>query len=140
MMLVTAAICLGGCASTNSNPRNEPLATVEFNGKTTEQVGSVVLDVFKKSGFELKRADKGQLEFLRRSGKMDDAIYGGWVSGAVWERVRIRIVAVTELDQRMEVTAHKVRSPGDQVFEEAYRIGKAKRYEQELAAIKERLK
>lgn len=138
-VIVTAA-WLAGCVSSSPNTRDEPLVKVEFSGKTTEEVGTVVLDVFKKSGFTLKKTDKGQLEFLRRSGKMDDAIYGGWISGDVWERVRVRIVAVTELEQRMEIVAHKVRSPGDQVFEEAHRIGKVKRYENELTEIQTRLK
>jgi hypothetical protein len=140
LAVVVTAVLLAGCASTNVNTRDEPLVTVEFKGKATEEVGMVVLDVFKRSGFELRKADKGQLEFLRRGGIGDDAIYGGWVSGDVWERVRIHIVAVAELEQRMNLSAQKVRSPGDHVFEESYRIRKAKRYEKELTEIQARLK
>jgi hypothetical protein len=138
--LLALTLFLAGCASTNPSAQSEPLVTLTFPGKKTEEVGMVVLEVFQKAGFELKRTGKAQLEFLRRGGTMDQAMYGGLLSGGVWERVRIQIQAVNELEQRVELVAEKVRSPGDQVFEEAHRISNTKRYEPQLAEIKQRLR
>jgi hypothetical protein len=112
---------------------------MSFPDRQAADVGAAVLKVFEQAGFELKRADKQDLEFLRRSGQMDQAIYGGLVSGGVWERVRIRIMPVSETEQRVELRAEKVRSPGDQVFEEAHRISNPKHYAEQVAAIRARL-
>ncbi|MBK9140224.1 MAG: hypothetical protein IPM17_15905 [Verrucomicrobia bacterium] len=88
----------------------------------------------------MKRVGKLDWEFLRRGGGVDQAIYGGLVSGGVWERVRVRIVATSELEPRLELRAEKVRSPGDQVFEEAHRITNPKRYQAQVAALNAQLK
>lgn len=143
LALVLLSGGLAGCSTVSPGSKDQPLIVLNFPGKTTESVGMTVLEVFKQAGYELKKAEKDKLEFLRPAGTMDQAIYGGLISGGVWERVRIRLRAEGQGDGlgnlRLELTAHKVTAPGDQVFEEAHRIGSAKRYEPLVAEIKKRV-
>lgn len=139
-VLAWGAVLLWGCASSSPRPSDPPLLALAFPSRQAEEVGTVAVEVFQRAGYEVKRVGKHEWEFLRRSGSVDQAIYGGLVSAGVWERVRIRVVADTGLEPRLELRAEKVRSPGDQVFEEAHRITNPKRYQAQVAALEARLK
>ncbi len=134
------AVLLWGCATSSPSPTDQPLQALNFPGRLADDVGEAAVDVFKRAGYEVKRVGKLDWEFLRRGGGVDQAIYGGLVSGGVWERVRVRIVATSAFEPRLELRAEKVRSPGDQVFEEAHRITNPKRYQAQVAALNARLK
>ena len=142
--LFAVALCLlaglvTGCRSTDVPPEAR-FASVEVRGGTPGQLCGTTTEVFQENGYDLMKATNYSLVFEKKASALNNIAYGNWVDTAVWVRVRVLVVPVSEQVWRIQCQACLLRDRGE-TTEEELKVGKlrAHPYQKLLNAVQKRL-
>jgi hypothetical protein len=111
-------VALVGCKSLDK-PDSASFASVRIAGHTVEQIRAATVVVFLQDGYAAVETQPAHMVFEKEGSRWDRIAYGGWLDdAAVWLRVRVFIVPLSEGVCRLQCQAFKVRDKGDAVFEQ----------------------
>ena len=133
-----------GCA-TVENPAPNNLAWVKIDGRTEDQVHTVICDFFKERRFRTCRDtfpphnNVYEMRFERLGTRMNRWAYGAWLEPEVQERIDLVISRATD-NWLITLDAYMV-SNSNNAFEEAHKLSGMTHdtYQQLLDALKARL-
>ena len=122
MLLATAGAGVIGCKSLDK-PHSASFASVQIQGHTAEQIRAATVVVFEQDGYAPADVGRSEMVFEKQGSRWDRIAYGSWIDDdAVWVRVRVSMVPLSEGVFRLQCQAFKVRDKGDAVFEQQVRL------------------
>jgi hypothetical protein len=122
ILLAAASTAVIGCKSLDK-PESASFASVQIPGHTAEQIRAAMVVVFQQDGYTPVNLERPEMVFEKQGSKWDRIVYGSWIDdAAVWVRVRVSVVPLSDGVFRLQCQAFKVRDKGDAVFEEQVRL------------------
>jgi hypothetical protein len=141
VLLAVILLAVGpGCQSSKGG--SGAFAAITIHDSSTSQVRETVMTVFGEKGF-YDASRPGSWFLDRPTSKMGRLMHGGWFDAdGVRERVKLRLIPLSDGAYRIECTAVMVRDAGDAFFEEETRMTglKSGPYEQLLEEVERRLR
>jgi len=119
-LLLIAALCAGGCSSTDK-PASASFASVVISNHTPQQIRDATDTVFRQNGYQAMGEQDGALVYEREATKSEQRDYVGFVGAHEGEkviiRVRVRVEVKNPSSYWLTCKAYAVSNPGQPVFE-----------------------
>lgn len=117
-----AGAALVGCKSLDK-PASASFASVRVQGFSREQIRAATMVVFAQDGYTVVKLEGSELAFEKEGSRWDRIAYGNWMDNdAVWVRVNVSVLPLSDGVFLLQCQAFKVRDKGDRVFEEQVRM------------------
>lgn len=141
-LLLLLLVVAGAVSCSSTREGSKPFAAVTLRGSDALTIRQTVESVFSEKGFwDASRRDLWCYE--RGTSKMGQLLHGGWFDDdGVRERVKLKLIPLSEGVYRLEAEAVMVRDAGDAFFEEEARMTRLKSgpYRKLLAEVEKRLR
>ncbi|MGA1236704.1 MAG: hypothetical protein ACO34E_07555 [Limisphaerales bacterium] len=141
VVILAAVLLVGGfsCSSTPSGGKQFAVVTLRYTDEIT--VRRTVEAVFSEAGYE-DASFSAEWRYERKTSTMQQLAHGGWFDeGGVRERVRLKLIPLSEGVYRLESQAMMVRNAGEGLFEEEVKMTrlKSRPYQKLLNEVAKRL-
>lgn len=140
-VLLAAVVLLGGVSCSSTPPGGKQFAVVTLRYTDEITVRRIVEAVFSEAGYE-DASFSGEWRYERKTSTMQQLAHGGWFDeGGVRERVRLKLIPLSEGVYRLESQAMMVRNAGESFFEEEVKMTrlKSRPYQKLLDEVVKRL-
>ncbi len=141
-VLALAALWLvAGCSTSKPEKLgSRRLAAVVVTNQSPERIEAAVKWVFIRAGYDKGDTDAELLVYERRSNFMNSLVYGDWLTGAVWERVKIHQRDLDDTEVLLDCDVFMVQEHDDPFFQKEIRVNKhASDYQEMLEQVVVRL-
>jgi hypothetical protein len=138
--LVGAILAGPGCRSTPAED-GEGTASVTITNRSVAEIRDAALATFTADGYSTVSEGATHLVFEKKGSGMTQFLYGDFVGGAVWIRVRTEIMKLSASTDRLQCEAFRVEDYGDRLMEREHAISKSRSstYQKLLDKVKQRL-
>ena len=124
-MLLVTAFFLAGCQTSADQAHSKQMASLDISGHSQVEILRAMKAVFLANGYE----HTTDLIFEKKGSFLNTALYGGWMSGAVWIRLKASVEARANGDYVIGCDAYRVIGRNDGVMEEEQKASYTERSE-----------
>ena len=130
---------VSGC-KTDERPESAQFASVVIHGRSIDQIHAAIIDIFHEHQYKAVKDTLSTLVFEELASKTTNLIYGNWLGGRVWSRVKVTLDPIGDNSFRIECHAFLVENKGE-VLEEEKPVGKMHRkpFQQMMDDVAKRL-
>lgn len=123
LLLPLLAGLMAGCSSLSNEGMGGKTAVVIY-GHSLDEIMGATLVVFEQNHFHVVSANSREAVFERKGSGWQNAAYGSWMGGSIYEQSTIKATSLAAGGIRLEAHVELVDEKDDPFFRDNYKVGK----------------